>query len=213
MTLTGNSTLADLDFDAPPPSPLILLEKWLDVAEKLEVNESKGFVLSTVSSEGKPSSRVVLLKGCDEKGVIFSTSQNSRKGRDLERNPYAAGTLWWRETIQQVNFSGFVEKLSKEISDKLFQERTRQAQAVAAISSQSAPLTDAQELRNKIEKLIKSNSTIDRPAEWHAYHLAIESIEFWQGNPDRFHKRLRYDLARNGLDSPNTSWRFHALQP
>jgi len=205
-TLTGDPTLVESGFDDPPSNPLVLLNKWLQTADKLGVNEPKGISLSTVDGYGRPSSRVVLLKDCDERGVIFGTSQESAKGKDLEVNPWAAGTLWWRETVQQVNFQGRVVKLSPEISDQMFGERTRDAQAIAVISKQSAVLDDESELRSKVSQLVSTGEKILRPKGWHGYHLAIESIEFWHGSKDRFHKRLRYDLI-------DKSWNYKRLQP
>lgn len=206
MTLTGNPELVNPGFNNPPHSPLCMLQKWLQEAEKLNINEPRSMVLATVDSLGKPSSRVVLLKDCDEKGVTFGTSQESSKGKDIKANRWAAGTLWWRETVQQINFRGQVTQLSNEQSDEMFQIRTRDAQAVSAISKQSALLTNEKELEDKILDLINSNQKIQRPDGWHAYHLAIESIEFWLGSKDRFHKRLCYSLV-NGL------WIHQNLQP
>lgn len=206
MTLTGDFSLVDPGFNNPPDNPFFMLQKWLELADRLRVSEPKGLILSTVDSDGQPSSRVVLLKKCDKNGVIFGTSQESTKGKDLESNPWAAGTFWWRETIQQINFKGRTTKLSKERSDELFQERTRDAQAIAVASRQSAPLINEQELRAKVLKLVRSNDKIERPDKWHAYHLALESIEFWHGSKDRFHKRLRYDLV-------NGSWHYQKLHP
>lgn len=205
MSLTGNP-IDDPAFIHPPKDPLLLLQKWLERADKLGINEPRGFVLSTINHSGMPSSRVVLLKACDEKGVIFATSEESAKGKDLESDPRCAGTLWWREIIQQVNFAGRAIKLSEEISDKIFHERTREAQAVAAISKQSAPLRDEKEFKDKLLSLVNAKSKIERPKGWHAYHLIIESIEFWQESKDRVHKRLRYNLV-NGL------WSYQKLQP
>jgi pyridoxamine 5'-phosphate oxidase len=108
--------------------------------------------------------------------------------------------------MQQINFRGHVTKLLKEKSDALFQVRTREAQAVAVISKQSAPLTDENFLKDKVLKFMRINSPIKRPEGWHAYHLALESVEFWHGGKNRFHKRLRYDLI-------NGSWRYQKLQP
>jgi len=206
MTLAGNPSLVNSGFDKPPVNPLSLLQDWLTQAEKLGVSEPKGVVISTVDTSGRPSSRVVLLKNCDEHGVIFATGQDSAKGKDLEINPWAAGTLWWRETVQQVNFQGRVSKLSREVSDEVFQARTRDAQAVAAVSKQSAPLLDEAALRRKVQDLVQTNQKIERPEGWHAYHLAFEAIEFWHGSKDRFHKRLRYDLVKG-------HWQHQTLQP
>ena len=163
-------------------------------------------VLSTVDSESRPSSRVVFLKDCDEKRLIFSTGGKSKKGQDLEFNPWVAGTLWWRETLQQISFQGQVVKLLNEGSDKIFQERTRDAQAVAVVSKQSAPLINEEELKDKVKDLINTKDKIMRPEEWHAYCIIPESIEFWHGSKDRFHKRLCYDLVEG-------SWSYQRLQP
>ena len=206
MTLTGNPLLVNPTFDNPPANPLMMLQDWLVKADEVGVSEPKGLVLSTVDSAGRPSSRVVLLKDCDERGVLFTTSQDSTKGKDLEANPYAAGTLWWRETIQQVNFQGPVTRLSQQVSDKEFQARPRDAQAVAAVSKQSAPLVDEKELEAQVHELLHAESKIDRLQGWHAYHLAIESIEFWHGRTNRLHRRLRYHLE-------NGTWVHQRLQP
>lgn len=206
MTLTGNPTLVYSGFDNPPSNPFLLLQKWLKTANKLNICEPYAMVLSTVDQLHHPSSRVVLLKEWDETGVIFGTSQESFKGKDLQANPWAAGTLYWRETLQQINMRGRVTQLSDEKSDALFYSRTREAQAVTALSQQSAPLTDEEALREAVLKLLSTNARIERPEEWKAYHLAIESIEFWHGGKDRFHKRLRYDLL-------NGTWRQQRLQP
>lgn len=206
MTLTGSPLPVDPDFNAPPANPLDLLQKWLERADAMGVNEPRAMVLSTVDVSGCPSSRVVLLKDCDEKGVTFGTSQSSTKAKEININPWAAGTLWWRETIQQINFRGRVTQLSDERSDKMFQERERNGQALTVISMQSTPLVDEQELRDKMTKLVNSTDKIVRPEKWHAYHLILDEIEFWQGYQDRFHKRLRYDLVSD-------VWQHQRLQP
>ncbi len=206
MSLNGNPTLNDPDFVNPPSNPLPILQKWLEKAEALGIKEPKGMVLATVNSAGHPSSRTVLIKECNDQGVVFVTSQNSMKGRDLESNHWVSATLWWRETIQQINFQGQVLKLSDQKSDELFQARPRPAQAIAANSQQSSPLINEQELRDKVTKLINSNEKINRPEAWHAYQINISSIEFWIGNKDRFHQRLRYDLI-------DDTWHHQRLQP
>jgi pyridoxamine-phosphate oxidase len=198
-TLTGDPGLIDdSDFSSPPEDPLKLLKKWLETASQLNVREPSGLTLATVDLAGHPSTRVVLLKSIDEKGIIFSTSEESTKGQNLKTNPLAAGSLWWRETVQQVNFQGHVSKLSEEISDAIFKERTRDAKAIAVISKQSAPLTDEKALRDEMDRLISAKGEITRPKAWHAYILEPLNIEFWHGSVDRFHKRLRYDFIFHG---------------
>jgi pyridoxamine 5'-phosphate oxidase len=206
MTLLGNTELINTSFEDPQSNPMILLQKWLDAAEEIGINESKGFVLSTVNSNGIPSSRVVLLKELDQTGIIFTSKDDGIKGKDLTLNPWVAGNFWWHETIQQISLQGIVNKLSTNKSDELFYERTRDKQAVAVLSKQSQLLIDEAELRNKVKRLIHSSDEIIRPKNWHAYHLAIQSIEFWIGYKNRFHQRLRYDL-KSGY------WNYKRLQP
>ncbi|MCE3239317.1 MAG: phenazine biosynthesis protein, partial [Gammaproteobacteria bacterium] len=111
-TLTGNPSLVTPNFDAPASNPLLMLKDWLKEAERLRINEPRSLVLSTVNQSGRPSSRVVFLRDCDDEGIVFATSQVSAKGKDLILNPWAAGTLWWRETLQQINFQGRAIQLS-----------------------------------------------------------------------------------------------------
>ena len=206
QSLTGNPDFIDPGFQDPPSNPLLLFQKWLEEAERLGVKEPRALVLSTANKLGRPSSRVVFLRACDETGIIFATSQKSAKGKELAANPWAAGTLWWPESIQQISFQGQAHYLPSEKSDDMFQSRTREAQSVAAVSQQSKPLMDEAGLKHQVTQLINSTEKIDRPQDWHAYHLTIEVIEFWHGSTDRFHKRLRYELI-------NKSWRHQYLQP
>lgn len=206
MTLTGDSTLIDSGFHHPPNNPMILFQQWLKKAEEIGVCEPRSMTLATVDEQHRPACRILLLKECDEEGIIFSTSEESAKGNDLSINPWAAGNLWWRETLQQVNFRGKVSPLSSECSDTIFAARPREAQAVSALSKQSAPLKKESDLQNQIRELIDSGKKIDRPSKWHAYYLAVTSIEFWVGSRDRFHQRLRYDLIDH-------VWKQERLQP
>lgn len=206
QSLTGNPNLIDPGFNDPPANPLLLFQKWLEEAERLAVKEPRALVLSTSNKLGHPSSRVVFLRTCNETGIIFATGEKSAKGQELAANPWAAGTLWWPESVQQINFQGQAHRVSPERSDEIFQSRTREAQSVAVVSQQSAPLTDEADLKHQAAKLMNSTTKIDRPQDWHAYHLAVETIEFWHGSTDRFHKRLRYDLANN-------VWCHQYLQP
>ena len=192
--------------DHPPQNPLKLLQEWLEEAEILKIVEPRGMVLSTVDTDKKPSSRVVLLKTIDEKGVIFVSSETSKKGKDLQLNPMAAGTLWWRETMQQINFYGCVTKLPSDIADRLFDERRRESQAVAAVSHQSSPLINEHDLRQQVIELVNAPGNIKRPECWQAYHIAIEEIEFFYGSQIRFHNRLRYGLIKG-------VWAHQRLQP
>jgi pyridoxamine 5'-phosphate oxidase len=204
--LTGNSDLVNPEFDKPPSNPMQLLRTWLLKAEEFDVSEPRDLVLSTINPSNHPSSRVVLLTDIDETGVIFGTTITSNKGVDLQLNPVAAGTLWWRETMQQINFSGSVSRCSPEFSDRVFNERMRLARAATCVSESGQILVDEETLKTKLEQLMNSSDEIPRPAKWSAYHIKIEVIEFWHGSPDRLHKRLRYNLTEN-------SWQYKRLQP
>ncbi len=205
-TLTGDPTLVKSGFDLPPNDPFILLKQWLEAADSFQVKEARGFVLSTVDARARPSSRVILIKEMDDTGIIFSTSSESTKGKDLKLNSWASGTLWCRETMQQINIQGRVRVLPDKKSDEIFHERIREAKAVSVLSKQSAPLNDEETLKLEVLNLVQREGEIERPSAWHAYHLAIESIEFWHGSKDRFHKRLHYKLD-NGI------WSHQRLQP
>lgn len=206
-TLTGNPDLVNTRFfDIPPLNPLDLLKEWVDTADLLKISEPLGLVLSTINLFNQPSSRVVLLKKVDDTGVIFCSNESSQKIRDSDSNPYVAGTLWWRETMQQINFSGYLEQLPADISDQLFSERTIEAQATSVVSSQSSPMIDEDTLKNSINLLVQQNKSIARPKTWNAYHIHIESVEFWLGSSTRMSRRLRYDLL-------NESWSYKKLQP
>lgn len=207
QTLTGNPDLVnDAGFNEPPSNPFILFNRWFEMTEQLNVSEPRGLTLSTVNPKGYPSTRVVFLRSVTPTGIIFATSETSNKGKDLQQNPYAAGTLWWRETLQQINFQGHVQKLSNADSDSIFESRTREAKATAALSKQSVELNNEIALKHAVDQLITSQNDIPRPKDWHAYILEISTIEFWHGSTSRLHKRLRYDLT-------NGQWQHHRLQP
>jgi len=206
-TLSGNPDLVDPGFKSPPNNPMDLLKIWLKCADRLNISEPRSLVLSTVNKTTlRPSSRVVLLKSCDDSGVIFSTSSLSTKGQEIEQHPITAGNLWWRETMQQINFQGFITKCSANISDEIFYARPRAAQAITTLSQQSQKLLDEATLRKKINTLAHSDTKIIRPDYFNAYHLAIDTIEFWHGSTDRFHQRLLYQLK-------NHTWSHKRLQP
>ncbi len=206
LTLTGNPDCVNPGFDCPPDNPLQLLKEWLESADRLKIVEPRGLVLSTINDCGRPSSRVVLMKTVDDTGVIFASSETSQKGKDLEKNPIIAGTLWWRETMQQINFCGRAAKLPAIASDEIFRDRTPKAQAVATFSQQSHPMFDEKKLREDIKKCAEESGEITRPETWHGYHITLESMEFWHGSRDRFHNRLRYDLVSG-------NWQHQKLQP
>jgi dihydrophenazinedicarboxylate synthase len=192
-------------FDTPPDDPLPLLERWLGLADERGVREPRALVLATADPEGRPSSRIVLLKQVTP-WLVFAGSYESRKGRDLAANPRAAGTLYWRETLQQVTVEGPVRRLSEEESDALFAERSPAAQATAVASSQGVPLENPEELRRAADEISSSDEPLLRPARWGGWRLDPDLVEFWHGSPDRLHRRLLF-VKRDG------TWSHRRLQP
>ncbi|MCQ8773896.1 phenazine biosynthesis FMN-dependent oxidase PhzG [Streptomyces telluris] len=209
QTLSGDSSLHLREFDAPPADPMALLRAWLDEALRREVREPFAAVLATADEEGRPSTRVLLVKDLDDRGLVFTSFKGSRKGRDLAARPAASMTFYWRETLQQITLSGTVEELTAEESDDLFARRPLAAQATTAVSRQSRPLDDEAELRARARALVESGGPVPRPAEWTGYRLVPETVEFWYGSPDRLHRRLAYE--RPGRQAQ--TWTHRRLQP
>lgn len=204
-TLSGDPTLELPEFDAPPADPLPLLERWLHLADERGVWESRALALATADDEGRPSSRIVLLKQTTP-ALVFAGSYESRKGRELAANPRAAGTLYWRETLQQVTVEGPVRKLSEAESDALFAERPPAGQATTVASEQGEPLDDPARLREAADSLTESDEPLRRPARWGGWRLDPDLVEFWHGSPNRLHRRLLY-VKHGG------AWSHQRLQP
>jgi len=202
-TLSGDPSLELPEFDSPPADPLPLLEQWLRRADEKGVREPRALALATADGEGRPSVRILLLKQLTPT-LIFAGSYDSRKGRDLDANPRAAGTLYWRETLQQITIEGPVERLSEEESDALFAERPAAGQATTVASEQGAALADPEALRSKADEL--GDRELRRPPNWGGFRLDPDLIEFWHGSPTRLHRRLLYIRGENG-------WSHRRLQP
>jgi dihydrophenazinedicarboxylate synthase len=201
-TLSGDPGLTLPEFEAPPQEPLPLLERWLRSADERGVREPRALALATADAEGRPSTRIVLLKQAAP-AIVFAFSANSRKGRELAANPRAAGTLYWRETLQQVVFEGPVEKLSAAESDRLFAERPPAGQATTVASSQGEPLDDPEGLRKAAAELAEAGRGLGLAEE---RRLDPDLVEFWHGSPDRLHRRLLY-VKSDGR------WTHQRLQP
>lgn len=204
-TLSGDASLELPEFESPPADPLPLLERWLQVADERGVREPRALALATADERGRPSTRIVLLKQIAP-AVVFAFSSASRKGRELAVNPRAAGTLYWRETLQQIVFEGPVEKLSEAESDALFAERPLAARAATAASRQGQALDDPARLREKAAGLAGNEGEVRRPEDWSGYRLDPDVIEFWHGSTDRLHRRLLY-VKQGG------AWTRQRLQP
>jgi len=199
-------TLSETDVDA---DPFKQFETWFSDAVAANLMQPNAMTLATASKDGKPSARIVLLKGFDKRGFVFYTNYESRKGQELAENPWAALVFLWVELQHQVRIEGRVEKCSAEDSDLYFQSRPLGSRLGACVSQQSQVISSREVLESRLQELIAENATQDiaRPPYWGGYRLSPTSIEFWQGRPSRLHDRLRYRLLDNG------SWLIERLSP
>jgi pyridoxamine 5'-phosphate oxidase len=165
-------------------------------------------VLTTVNKDGQPSARTVLLKGGGERGFVFYTNYDSRKGRELADNPNAALTFYWPDWERQVCIGGGVSKLSREESEAYFKMRPRGSQLAAWASNQSDAVPDREALERKWNEMAaKFPGEVPLPSNWGGYVLKPDWIEFWQGRPSRLHDRFRYSRQ------PNGSWKLERIAP
>lgn len=188
--------------------PLALFRRWLDDAIVSGMHEPNAMALATATVEAAPSVRIVLLKHLDDAGAVFYTGYGSRKGLELATNPRAAGVLLWHPLQRQVRLEGTVEKVSPEESDAYFASRPPGSRVSAAASPQSRPVADRAELQRRVEQ-VEAASGEDgppRPESWGGYRITLESLEFWQGRPDRLHDRLRFVRVQD-------AWRRERLAP
>ncbi len=182
--------------------------KWMDEAIRSAVPEPTATMLSTVSPDGRPSSRVVLLKGFDTNGFVFYTNYKSRKGRELAHNPNAVLHFFWPELERQVNISGRAVMVSPEESDDYFHSRPFDSRVGAWASKQSETIASRMVLVKRVAALVVkyAGGSVPRPPHWGGYRLVPVRFEFWQGRPSRLHDRICYEL--NG-----DNWEISRLSP
>jgi len=199
---------AELDETHSASEPLQQFEQWLHAAITAELPEPTAMTLATVGANGRPSTRVVLLKGCDARGFVFYTNYESRKGQDLAANPQAALQFHWVELERVARIEGRVEKTSDEESDEYFRSRPLDSRLGAWASPQSRVIASRAVLIAEAARIgVRFALDPPRPPHWGGYRLVPDAYEFWQGRRSRLHDRLRYTLQ------PDGSWRRERLAP
>ncbi|MDX2190213.1 MAG: pyridoxamine 5'-phosphate oxidase [Bacteroidota bacterium] len=202
-------TLMTLNASEVDKDPLIQFGKWFEAAVKSAVNEPNAMGLSTVSANGKPHSRIVLLKDYSSDGLSFFTNYKSEKGKEIEGNNYVSLLFFWPELERQVRVEGTVSKLDRKSSEQYFQSRPRGSQIGAYASAQSEVIPNKKYLEEKLLKLESSFANIDPiplPDFWGGYLVKPLMYEFWQGRPSRLHDRVKYTLV-------NSNWKIELLSP
>jgi pyridoxamine 5'-phosphate oxidase len=190
-------------------NPLGRVREWFEEAAASGIIEAERMALATATPDGRPSVRIVLLKGIDDRGLRFFTNYGSRKGRELEENPRAAVTIHWATMHRVVRAEGPVERLSAEESDAYFASRGRESRLGAWASKQGTPIPDRATLDAAFAEAAERypGEEVPRPDYWGGYRLVPDAVELWQGRPNRLHDREHF------LREPDGSWRSERLSP
>jgi pyridoxamine 5'-phosphate oxidase len=194
----------DVDLD-----PFVQFDRWFREARHSGNPQPDAMALATATPDGRPSVRMVLLKGNDRRGLLFYTNVGSQKGRELAANPHAAVVLYWFELHRQVRVTGTVEPVTREETARYFRTRPRDAQIGALASRQSEAVSGREVLEHRVAELGAryEGQEVPLPEEWSGMRLLPQSFEFWQGQPDRLHDRLLYTPL------PGGGWKIERLQP
>lgn len=201
-------SLKTLDEKDIPLNPMVLFGKWLNEAITSDALEPNAMILATATPDGKPSSRVVLLKKYTDQGFIFFTNYNSKKGIQIEHNKFCALNFVWHELERQIRVEGMIEKISETESDSYFELRPEKSKLGAWASPQSQVIPNREYLDEVMINFQKqfSNKNISRPLNWGGYIVKPYLFEFWQGRSNRLHDRIQYSLEKN-------IWKIERLAP
>ncbi len=201
----SRASLTETDTDA---DPIVQFANWFDEAQKAEVPEANAMSVSTVGADGRPSSRILLIKDFGPEGFSWFTNYHSRKGQDLDAHPYAALLFFWIPLERQVRIEGRVERLAAADSEAYFNSRPVGSRLGAIASHQSAPIADRAALEKQYEEAQRQyGDQSKRPEHWGGYRLVPDAMEFWQGRPSRLHDRIQY------LKQTDGTWQRQRLQP
>lgn len=207
--LRKDYTRNSLDSKSVDKNPIAQFEKWFNEAITAKVLEPNAMNLATLSESGRPSSRIVLLKGIHNNQFVFYTNYQSQKGKELDQHPECALNFFWPELERQVRIEGLALRVDATLSDNYFQSRPRASQIGAWASPQSTIITsrDILEQRVKeIEKRFEGKEVLPRPNQWGGYAVDPYEIEFWQGGSGRLHDRIRFSKVDN-------EWKINRLAP
>ena len=200
----SHASLSENDVD---PDPIAQFSRWFDEAIRAQVPEANAMSVATVAPNGRPSTRILLIKEFDERGFTWYTNYESRKGRELEHNPYGAMLFHWIALERQVRIEGRVERVTAAESDEYFNSRPMRSRRGAIASEQSKPIADRETLEAQYAQVKQQYGDLPpRPPQWGGYRLVPDAIEFWQGRPSRLHDRILYTLVGG-------SWQRQRLQP
>ncbi len=201
--------LGELTEEQADENPFRQLERWLEDAMESQVVEPNAMCLATVDEHGHPDARFVLLRGMDERGLVFYTSSESTKGKQLAHSQRATLVFWWGELQRQVRVQGYVETIPAEEADAYFTTRPRGHQLAAWASPQSQPIPDRHWLEHRLQEVQRQfeGREVPRPPYWWGYRLVPHRFEFWQGRRNRLHDRLRYTLQAD------STWARERLAP
>jgi len=204
----NNNQINELNESSINKNPFIQFANWYKSIINSKLKEPTAMTLSTADVNGNPSARIVLLKEFDDRGFVFYTNYESRKGKDLKENPKAALNFFWDEPARQIRIEGKIEKVSKEASKKYFSTRPRESRIGAWVSAQSSVIPNRKFLENKFDELEKkfNDEEIPLPEFWGGYRVIPNYFEFWQGRENRLHDRICYKKE-------NDEWKIFRLAP